>query len=97
MRELLAGVNLARTRRRLGVSGASKVVRLIGRRAGLRQIVGARMLRHSFATHMLQRGADIRVIQELLGHTWLTSTQVYTKVTNKHAQADFKRFHPRAA
>jgi integrase/recombinase XerC len=55
------------------------------------------MLRHSFATHMLQRGADIRVIQELLGHTWLTSTQVYTRVSNKRAQADFKRFHPRAA
>jgi site-specific recombinase XerD len=55
------------------------------------------MLRHSFATHLLERGADIRAIQELLGHSYLTSTQVYTRISNNAVASTFKKFHPRGA
>ncbi|MGB6811442.1 MAG: tyrosine-type recombinase/integrase [Candidatus Sulfotelmatobacter sp.] len=70
------------------------IVREIGRRAGL-GVVSPHMLRHSFATHLLERGADIRAIQELLGHSYLTSTQVYTRISNNSVSATFRRFHPR--
>ncbi len=58
-------------------------------------MVGPHMLRHSFATHLLECGADIRAIQELLGHSYLSSTQVYTRISNNAVESTFKRFHPR--
>jgi len=76
-------------------SALAFVVREIGRRAKIRN-VSPHALRHSFATHLLERGADIRAIQELLGHAYLTSTQVYTRISNRAVRSAFKRFHPRA-
>jgi site-specific recombinase XerD len=70
------------------------IVQEIGRRANL-GMVNPHMLRHSFATHMLEGGADIRAIQELLGHSYLSSTQVYTRVSNNAVALAFRRFHPR--
>jgi site-specific recombinase XerD len=80
--------------RPLSRSSLSFVVREIGRKAKINK-VSPHSLRHSFATHMLEKGADIRAIQELLGHAYLTSTQIYTRVTNNQVRAAFLKFHPR--
>jgi site-specific recombinase XerD len=80
--------------RPLNRSALSFVIREIGRRAGIGK-VSPHTLRHIFATHLLERGADIRAIQELLGHTFLTSTQIYTRISNNAVRATFHQFHPR--
>jgi site-specific recombinase XerD len=91
------GVDLVRYKpdRPLNRSALTFVVREIGRRAKIGR-VSPHVLRHSFATHLLERGADIRAIQELLGHAYLTSTQVYTRISNNAVRSTFKKFHPRA-
>lgn len=96
--EYLKGFDLARpkpdrplTRGTLGV-----IVQEAGRLANLGRVT-PHMLRHSFATHMLDGGADIRTIQILLGHSHLTSTQIYTCVSNTSAASTFRRYHPRGA
>lgn len=69
---------------------------------GIRRVVAARLgtfphaLRHSFATHLLEGGADLRAVQELLGHNELATTQIYTAVTKDHLKATYERSHPRA-
>jgi site-specific recombinase XerD len=94
--KLLQGIDLTRPKpdRPLTRSTLGHIVKEIGRRAKL-GTVNPHMLRHSFATHLLERGADIRAIQELLGHSFLTSTQVYTRIRNKAIASAFRKFHPR--
>ncbi len=81
---------------RLTRQGCWKIVRDAGERVGLASRLSPHVLRHSCATHMLEHGADIRVVQELLGHASLSTTQVYTKVSPERLRAVYDRAHPRA-
>jgi integrase/recombinase XerD len=81
---------------RLSRQSCWKIVRTAGERAGLTGRLSPHVLRHSCATHMLERGADIRVVQELLGHASISTTQVYTKVSPERLRAVYEAAHPRA-
>ncbi|MBV8462030.1 MAG: tyrosine-type recombinase/integrase, partial [Acidimicrobiales bacterium] len=81
---------------RLSRQGAWAVVRTRATRAGLGERVSPHVLRHSCATHMLAHGADIRVVQELLGHVSIATTQIYTRVGRDHLRRVYDAAHPRA-
>lgn len=82
---------------RLQRQGAWLVVRTHGDRVGLGPRLTPHVLRHSYATHMLDHGADVRTVQELLGHASISTTQVYTKVSGERLQTVYRDAHPRAA
>lgn len=81
---------------RLSRQSAFAIVREHAAAAGIDADVGPHTLRHSFATHLLDGGADVRVVQELLGHASVTTTQIYTLVTAEHLREVFTAAHPRA-
>lgn len=81
---------------RLSRQSAWTILRTTAERAGISAQVSPHTLRHSYATHLLEGGADVRVVQELLGHASVTTTQIYTMVTVEHLRDVYRSAHPRA-
>lgn len=88
---------LNRRGERLSRQGGWKIVKRHAVRAGLSAVVSPHTLRHCFATHLVEGGADVRVVQELLGHASVNTTQIYTLVTDHRLRELYERAHPRAS
>lgn len=87
---------LDKNNKRLTDEGVRKLIDKYIRIISLKEKISPHTLRHSFATHLLDRGADLRSVQELLGHASLSTTQIYTHITTEHLKSVYNKAHPRA-
>jgi integrase/recombinase XerD len=81
---------------RLSRQGVWGIIKKAAQRAGVRRAVSPHTLRHSFASHLLERGADLRSVQTMLGHADISTTQIYTHLSSRAMREMYMRFHPRA-
>jgi integrase/recombinase XerD len=72
------------------------IVKELAALAGIRKTIGPHTFRHSFATHLVEGGADLRAVQEMLGHASITTTEIYTHLDREYLRSNIMRFHPRA-
>jgi len=86
---------LSRKNRQISRNMVFYIVKDLAQKAGIKKIISPHTFRHTFATHLVENGADLRAVQAMLGHESITTTEIYTHITNEYLRDNIMRFHPR--